>query len=125
MDKMTFAELLAEDTTETLYPMLLPEDDDGFVWHIVDMTKEEVIATLEANSCKDDPISELILGYNQGYITEFGIDAVKFSELPFEVKALNSPSYFVSWFLIISIIVSFFLIVVGSVISYTVNKFFY
>lgn len=90
---MTFAELLAEDTTETLYPILLPEDENGLVWHLVEMTKEEVIATLEANSCKDDSVSELILEYNQQLINEFEVSVVKYSDASFEMKYANSSSF--------------------------------
>lgn len=68
------------DTEEPVYPVMVPDDTEGFSWHMEQMTKEELIATLEANSMKDDEISEMILDYNSQYITEFGLDVEKYSD---------------------------------------------
>lgn len=109
-------------TEEQLYPMLLPEDEDGLIWHLVEMTKEEVIATLEANSCENNSVSELILEYNQGYITEFGLSVVKFSEAPLEVK-LSDSSYFISYFLPICFIVFVFGFIIAWSVAHVVDRF--
>lgn len=66
--------------TEELYPFMVPEDEDGFVWSVVYKTKKEVIATLDANNMNNDDISETIIERNQQYVSEFGLDVKTYSE---------------------------------------------
>lgn len=58
-------------STEELYPFMVPEDEEGFTWHIEYMTKEEIITTLEANDRRSNRISELVIENNRQYVTEF------------------------------------------------------
>lgn len=113
------------NTEEQLYPLLLPDDEEGLEWHLVEMTKEEAVATLEANSMRNDHISELILDYNREYITELGADAVKFSEASFDEKVGADLSYAISYFLSIVIVCLFLICFVSTGIAYVVNKVLY
>lgn len=68
------------DTTEELYPFMVPEDEEGFTWHIEYMTKEEIITTLEANDRRSNRVSELVIENNRQYVTEFSPDVKTYKD---------------------------------------------
>lgn len=61
-------------TTEELYPFMVPDDEEGYLWHTEYMTKEEIVATLQANNEIYDNASIALIENNQQYVTEFALD---------------------------------------------------
>lgn len=89
-------------TTEELYPFMVPDDEEGYLWHTEYMTKEEIIATLQANNEIYDNASIALIENNQQYVTEFALDV--------KPGALWDDSAFLAFSIIVGVVFVLFVV---------------